>query len=644
MSTTKAHRVKVTSRAHKRIEEKAAQKRREQLAAYLATGRRWTQTRRNGLRFIDIFCGAGGSSVGLAMAGYELLLGANHWQTAIDTHSANFTDAEHLCADINSYDMRYLPRGADVLWASPICTELSPSGGRSRVKRSADGSPNMVEELGHVSQKGMQRTRATFFDVLRAAEVWRFKAVIVENVPEAVDWELFDIWLAGFERLNYAWKIVSVNTAHVGGGNIPFGAQWRDRIYVALVRKDIGAMPDLEPRPLSRCFACERDVHGVQTWAPATKARRRFLVGKYRRRPDSSYGQYWYTCPVCRERVEPYVLPAATIIDWSDLGVRIGDLPRTPQKPEGLAPNTMRRIRAGLAKYGRPVYATAAGNTFEREGYMRVWPLDGQPLGTAQCTNTQAIAIPPGAFVLKNHDGYVEPHRTVKGVGEEPLGTVTTGNAHSLVTPRPFLVNFNHDDDRIVPVDQQPVATCTTKIGSGLVVPPMMVPLGGTWADEPISVLDEPARTVMANEKGCEGLVTPEPFLAILRNNGDAVSLREPIPTVTAAGTHHALIVPYYTNGVATDTDEPLGTVSTLDRYAMVGADQLRHGAEISAEDALYRMLKPRENLRAQTFPDEYIVLGGAGEQTMQAGNAVSCNVAQWIGERLAQVLLPLGG
>ncbi|MET8534742.1 hypothetical protein ABZV67_23175 [Streptomyces sp. NPDC005065] len=30
---------------------------------------------------------------------------------------------------------------------------------------------------------------------------------------------------------------------------------------------------------------------------------------------------------------------------------------------------------------------------------------------------------------------------------------------------------------------------------------------------------------------------------------------------------------------------------------------------------------------------------GTKGEQTMQAGNAVSCNVAQWIGERVADVL-----
>jgi len=56
-------------------------------------------------------------------------------------------------------------------------------------------------------------------------------------------------------------------------------------------------------------------------------------------------------------------------------------------------------------------------------------------------------------------------------------------------------------------------------------------------------------------------------------------------------------------------------------------------------EDCHYRMIQPREQLYAQRFPTDYVVLGGRAEQTMQAGNAVSCNVAQWVGERVAAVL-----
>src|ERR1044072_2103520 len=96
--------------------------------------------------FTDIFCGAGGSSIGLAAAGRELMLPANHWQTAIDPHASNFPHAEHVCADVSNYDMRRLPR-TDVLWASPICTEISPAGGRRRT-RTMRGQGDLLEDYG----------------------------------------------------------------------------------------------------------------------------------------------------------------------------------------------------------------------------------------------------------------------------------------------------------------------------------------------------------------------------------------------------------------------------------------------------------------------------------------------------------------
>lgn len=69
----------------------------------------------------DLFCGAGGSSTGMTDAGYDVKVAANHWERAIETHSANHPDTEHLCADISAIDLRHLPK-TDVLWASPTCT------------------------------------------------------------------------------------------------------------------------------------------------------------------------------------------------------------------------------------------------------------------------------------------------------------------------------------------------------------------------------------------------------------------------------------------------------------------------------------------------------------------------------------------
>ncbi len=173
------------------------------------------------LTFTDIFCGAGGSSIGLAAAGMELVLAANHWPRAIETHSANLTAAEHLCADVNNYDMRRLPT-TDILWASPICTENSPAGGQPS-RRRPKGQLDMFEAGGHVEQKGFERTRATFHDVIRATEVHRYAAVLVENVPEVASrWELFDWWCDGMRLLGYNLQFVSVSSAHVGGETNPY--------------------------------------------------------------------------------------------------------------------------------------------------------------------------------------------------------------------------------------------------------------------------------------------------------------------------------------------------------------------------------------------------------------------------------------
>lgn len=56
-------------------------------------------------------------------------------------------------------------------------------------------------------------------------------------------------------------------------------------------------------------------------------------------------------------------------------------------------------------------------------------------------------------------------------------------------------------------------------------------------------------------------------------------------------------------------------------------------------EDCHFRMLQPVEQFAAQRFPADYIMRGNKTEQIMQAGNAVSCNVAQWLGSRVAAVL-----
>jgi DNA (cytosine-5)-methyltransferase 1 len=42
-------------------------------------------------------------------------------------------------------------------------------------------------------------------------------------------------------------------------------------------------------------------------------------------------------------------------------------------------------------------------------------------------------------------------------------------------------------------------------------------------------------------------------------------------------------------------------------------------------------MVQPREQFRAQRFPDTYRLHDNKSQQTAQAGNVVPVNVAQWI-------------
>lgn len=502
------------------------------------------------MRSTHLFCGGGGDTQGFAEAGFDPRLAINHDPVSVETHSANFPDTEHRVTDIDKMDMRSLPP-TEVLWASPICTEISPAGGRKAKK-----TPAQMELLEHgpVAESTWERTRATAYDILRAVEARKgdrdggYLAVCWENVVEfATRWDLFGWWIEAMRILRYRPVITCVSAAHVGWNGNPHAPQWRDRLFGAFIREDVGRLPDLEPRPLALCVECGEDVAAVRWWKPKTRKVAGVHVGKYRQ-------QYLYVCPnaKCRNAVvEPYVAPALSAIDVTDVGVRIGDRATLGMTP--LVPATRRRVQAGLEMFVEPFY-------------------------------------------VKNYGDGGRPEYRVKPMSE-PLGAVTTARSnHSLVWP-------------------------------------MLVPNGGTWNDAPSSTA-EPMRTRMANPKGFESLVTPEPFLAILRKNATAQSIREPLATLAAGGYHHALVVPYYSNGKAKPATAPLDTLTVRDRFALVQTDMP------TVDDCYLRMLKPREQFNGQRFPRDYILRGNQGEQTAQAGNAVPCNVAHWVGRQTAEAIM----
>lgn len=183
------------------------------------------------------------------------------------------------------------------------------------------------------------------------------------------------------------------------------------------------------------------------------------------------------------------------------------------------------------------------------------------------------------------------------------------------------------------------------------------------------SLVSEPLRTQTTRQT--MALVTP-PFVVDLRGENAPKGIDFPLSTVVASGNHHALIMPYYRTGVAKPTSEPVPTVTTTDRHALIvppfllgyytrvsgvqaaisGIDepmptqstQPRHylvqpGNVPAVKDCGFRMLQPHEIRNAMAFPADYIVLGNGREQVRQYGNAVTPPVMQMLVERVVKAL-----
>lgn len=180
----------------------------------------------------DLFAGAGGSSEGLRQAGYRIECCANHWPVAVATHAANHPDTEHRIANLSEVDWRTFPT-TDVLWASPSCVWHARSGGRKKPPAEIE---RLREDAGAID-------RATAFAVVQAAEVHRYRTVIVENVPEFADWSLYDWWLDGMFALGYSYQTLILNA-------VEFGMAQRRVRYFAVFTRDDEPIPDLtRPEP-----------------------------------------------------------------------------------------------------------------------------------------------------------------------------------------------------------------------------------------------------------------------------------------------------------------------------------------------------------------------------------------------------------
>jgi DNA (cytosine-5)-methyltransferase 1 len=177
----------------------------------------------------------------------------------------------------------------------------------------------------------------------------------------------------------------------------------------------------------------------------------------------------------------------------------------------------------------------------------------------------------------------------------------------------------------------EPMPTRTTRENDALVVPPLLVPCDGREGKHARTAYEPLVTQTTRAEAGLAWL----PFITEIRGgSSDARSTADPLATVCASGNHHGLVtppgqqswdsllVPYYGNGAARTVREPVGALTTRDRYALVTN-------EIRIEDVLFRMLQPSEIQAAMAFAEEYIVLGSKRDQVRQLGNAVTPPAAE---------------
>ena len=453
------------------------------------------------IRVVDLFCGAGGSSTGaekaIAGIGGEMeLVAVNHWNTAVATHAANHPTARHLVEDVSIVDPEEVVKEGrlDLLMASPECRFHS---------RARGGKP--IHDQGRIHAW-------VIFNWLTKLDI---KAVLVENVPEFVDWgklnsegrpdkahkgEHFQAWFMTFHALGYHAEWRMLNAADYGD------ATTRTRFFL-MARKD--GMPILWPEP-SHAKGDTGMFPGRRRWRGARE-----------------------------------------IIDWSNQGRSLLDDPKYRKKP--LSVKTRRRIARGLERFGGPLAPL----------YIRLLDLPDETV-TETAPNSNAEV-----FILNHHgeSGQDQSYST-----QHPAPTVDTPGADDLVEPaaEPFVLAHHRSAARS---SDEPIPTVTTR-GPGYLVEPTAKPFicanQKNNAPEPI-----PAATTAHG--GGSFLVEPstESFLLGQQSGGAPRSTDQPAPTVATDGyitLVQPAIIEYYGQSHARAVDDPLSVITSMNKHGLVKA------------------------------------------------------------------------
>lgn len=593
---------------------------------------------------VDLFAGGGGASTAIEHAlGRPVDIAVNHNPWAVSLHAANHPYTRHLCQDVWEADPRRECDGRAVghLHASPDCTHFSQAKG---------GQPRS------------RATRSLSWVVLRWAGSVRPRIITLENVRQILQWGPLIA-----KRDHATGRVVKLDGSIAAPGErVPIdqqflipdkrhaGRTWRH--FIAALR---GLGYAVEWRVLR---ACDYEAAGLLA---GTSRERLFLVarcdGQPIRWPEPTRGP---------GRAKPY-MTAADAIDFTDTGRSIFDRPRP------LADATLRRIARGVKRYvldaAEPFIVGVGG----RMGQSPERPVS-EPMQTitakadaclctpvlVQCANastdgTARADAPLGTITAQPKGGshaVVAPVLVQAGYGEregqaprcldieQPLGTVTAGGIKHAVAAA-TLIKFRGSSNGAA-IDE-PLPTITSGAGAarpagaahamGVITAFIEQANGGFAADGAGHDARAPLSTITATGSQ-QRLVTVHMATNTSGHPGSAAD--EPVPTITSAGNQAivqctlsqeheagalrvaAFLINYYGNGQALGLHEPMDTITTRDRLALVTVHV--RGVPYVIVDIHLRMLKPAELFRAQGFPASYIIDRTADGRAVSTSRAVA--------------------
>ncbi len=492
----------------------------------------------------DLFCGAGGTSSGLLLAAKELgmniqLAAVNHWDVAIATHSQNHKNVHHFNCDLEQLAPRdAVPAGRlRLLVASPECTHFSrASGGAPKNKQSRASIKYILKWINQLDQ---------------------VDDILIENVPEFIEFgPLHRKCTCGAgptikKKHAKTCKYATPIQARKGEYFLRFVTKLREAGYnVAwrvLTAADYG-----DPTTRKRLFIIARK--GL----PATF-------------PEPTHGRVAQDMLGTRQAWKP----VADCIDWSVKGKSIF------HRKKPLKETTMRRIMAGLEKYG------------------------GKPFVLGQQSKAVAKSV------------------------NDPCPTIATKGAIAFIEP--YIVSMHGTDEGHLRSSGKsihaPLPAITTRRHFYLAQPYIIEYHDGKNSQRRTRSVNEPIPTIDTSNRF--GLV--EPFILELTHGGRFHNIDEPLNTITSADAWalvQPFLVKYYGTGRTSSVREPIPTITTKDRFGLVQPIIKANGREYKL-DILFRMLTPRELANAMSFPSNYQFSGSREDIVKQIGNAVPVELAK---------------